>query len=269
MTHVVHPYSQRLGIIRDWKSRWFVGNKEYANTLRSDILLRSFLDKRLKGSYVATVDMERGKDSFRIAIHTSRPGIVIGRSGEGVEKLKADILKEAKRKNIVMPKNFKLDIVEVVSPESSAAIVGQMVVEGIEKRLPFRRVLKSTVEKVMMNRDVKGVRIGLSGRLGGAEMARREEIRRGNVPLQTLRADVDFTKERANMTYGVIGVKVWIYRGMNFGGELNTVHKGSAQPKNDRDGRGARFPRRDDSRSRGPSRPPRAPGAAPVAPAAN
>ena len=216
MTHVVNPFSHRLGIIRDWRSRWYVKKDEYVNSLRGDVLLRVFLAKRLRGMYVADTIMERGKDTFRIAIHTSRPGMLIGRSGEGVERLRKDIEKEAKRKKISLPKNFKLDIVEVTSPEASAAIVGAMVAEGIEKRLPFRRVLKTTVEKVMMNRDVKGVRIGVSGRLGGADMARREEMRRGNVPLQTLRADVDFAKERANMTYGVIGIKVWIYRGMKF-----------------------------------------------------
>jgi small subunit ribosomal protein S3 len=144
--------------------------------------------------------------------------MIIGRSGEGIEKIRADIVKECSRKKITLPKDFKLDIIEVASPEASAAIVAQMVMEGLEKRLPFRRVLKSTVEKAMMNRDVKGIRIAVSGRLGGADMARREEMRRGNVPLQTLRADVDFAKERANMTYGVIGIKVWIYRGMKFDG---------------------------------------------------
>lgn len=217
MTHIVHPFAHRLGIIRTWRSRWFAGKQTFAKTLRSDVLLREYLNKRLRGMYVSDVIMERGKDMYKISIHTSRPGIVIGRSGEGVTKIKADILKQAKRHKIDMPKDFKLDIVEVKSPEASAAIVGQMVQEALEKRLPFRRVLKTTMEKVMANRDVKGARISVSGRLGGADMARIEEIRRGNVPLQTLRADVDFCKERANMTYGVIGIKVWIYRGMDFG----------------------------------------------------
>lgn len=180
-------------------------------------MLREYLNKRLRGMYVADVIMERGKDAYKIAIHTSRPGIIIGRNGEGITKLKQDLLKEAKRHKIEMPKDFKLDVVEVKSPESSAAIVGQMVAEALEKRLPFRRVLKTTIEKVMANRDVKGARISVSGRLGGADMARLEEIRRGNVPLQTLRADVDFCREKAHMTYGVIGIKVWIYRGMDFG----------------------------------------------------
>ena len=120
------------------------------------------------------------------------------------------------RLKIIVPQDVKLDIVEVNNPEADAAIVASMISEGIEKRLPFRRVLKTTIEKVMANRDVQGARIAVSGRLGGAEMARREQIKRGGIPLQTLRADIDFAREKAHMTYGVIGIKVWIYRGMKF-----------------------------------------------------
>jgi small subunit ribosomal protein S3 len=225
MTHIVHPFSHRLGTIRTWRSRWFAGKNNFATTLRGDVLLREYLNKRLRGMYIADVIMERGKDTFKIAIHTSRPGLLIGRSGEGITKLKQDILKQAKRNKIEMPNDFKLDVVEVKSPESSAAIVGQMVSEALEKRLPFRRVLKTTMEKVMANRDVKGARISVSGRLGGADMARIEEIRKGNVPLQTIRADVDFYREKANMTYGVIGIKVWIYRGMDFGTDQKSNKK--------------------------------------------
>ena len=158
--------------------------------------------------FVAEIEMERSQKEFRIIIHTSRPGLIIGRGGDGIEKLRKDILKEVKRNKITLQQNFKLDIVEVQSPESSAAIVSQMVSAELEKRIPFRRVLKQTVEKVMANREVKGARIVLSGRLGGAEMARSEQIRKGGIPLQTLRADIDFAKNVANMTYGVIGIKV-------------------------------------------------------------
>jgi small subunit ribosomal protein S3 len=142
--------------------------------------------------------------------------MIIGRGGDGIEKLRAALKKEMHRLKIIVPQDVKLDIVEVSNPEADAAIVAAMVAEGIEKRLPFRRVLKTTVEKVMANRDVQGARIQVSGRLGGAEMARREQIKRGGIPLQTLRADIDFAREKAYMTYGVIGIKVWIYRGMKF-----------------------------------------------------
>lgn len=216
MTHIVNPYSHRLGIIRGWKSRWFGNKNNFSNNLKGDVLLRKYLDKRLRGMYIAQVEIERSQKEFRIAIHTSRPGMIIGRGGDGIEKLRKDIEKEMKRSKVILPLNFKLDILEVANPEASASIVGQMVAEQLEKRIPFRRVLKTTSEKVMANRDVLGVRISVSGRLGGAEMARKEQIRKGGIPLQTLRADIDFAKEKAYMSYGVIGIKVWIYRGMKY-----------------------------------------------------
>lgn len=220
MTHVVHPYAHRLGILRDWKSRWF-SEKNYASNLRADVLIRIFLEKKLRANYVSSIEVERSEKTFKIIIATSRPGVLIGRSGDGVETLKKSILKEMKRLKITVPSDFKLDIVEVSEPEADASIVSQMIMEGIEKRLPFRRVLKTTIEKVMANNNVLGARIAVSGRLGGAEMARREEIKRGSIPLQTLRADVDFARARANMTYGVLGIKVWIYRGMKFDNKNN------------------------------------------------
>ena len=217
MTHVVHPYSHRLGIIRDWKSRWFgKTTTSYVDNLRADVLVRAFLTKKLRGMYLSLIEMERSEKQYRIMIHTSRPGMIIGRGGDGIERLRAALKKEMARKKIIVPQDVKVDIVEVTNPEADAAIVAAMIAEGIEKRLPFRRVLKTTIEKVMANRDVQGARISVSGRLGGAEMARREQIKRGGIPLQTLRADIDFARERANMTYGVIGIKVWIYRGMKF-----------------------------------------------------
>lgn len=216
MTHIVHPFAHRLGIIRDWKSRWFGAKEEYKNFLKGDILIRSFLDKRLRGNHIAGVEIERNAKTFRIVIKTARPGMVIGRAGEGSVKLKNDILKEAARKKLSIPTDFKLDIEEVRSPESNAAIVAEMVAEGLEKRLPFRMILKQTVEKVMANRDVKGARIAISGRLGGAEMARFEQIRRGGIPLQTFRADIDYAKQTARLPYGAIGIKVWIYKGQIF-----------------------------------------------------
>ncbi|OHA84366.1 MAG: 30S ribosomal protein S3 [Candidatus Yonathbacteria bacterium RIFCSPLOWO2_01_FULL_47_33b] len=216
MTHIVHPFAHRLGIIRDWKSRWFGAKEEYKDFLRGDILIRSFLDKRLRGNHIAGVEIERNAKTFRVVIKTARPGMVIGRAGEGSVKLKNDILKEAARKKLSIPADFKLDIEEVRSPESNAAIVAEMVAEGLEKRLPFRMILKQTVEKVMANRDVKGARIAISGRLGGAEMARYEQIRRGGIPLQTFRADIDYAKNTARLPYGAIGIKVWIYKGQIF-----------------------------------------------------
>lgn len=213
MTHIVHPYSHRLGIIRDWKSRWFSVDKKYREFLKGDIMLREYLEKKLRGFYVGSVEIERNEKSFRLIIKTARPGMIIGRSGEGAEKLRNDILKFMNKRKLPLGKDFKMDIEEIRSPESNAAVVADMVAEGLEKRMPFRRVMKQTIDKVMANRDVKGVKIFMGGRLGGAEMARNEELKKGRIPLQTLRADVDFAREKAHMTYGDIGIKVWIYKG--------------------------------------------------------
>lgn len=214
MTHIVHPYAHRLGIIRDWKSRWFSATPaEYRTNVTVDMKIRRFLTKRLRGSYVTAVEIERSPKAVRVILKTSRPGFIIGRGGEGSQKLTKEIEKIVRGVRGAAVKPIKLDIEEVRSPESQAAVVAYMIAEGLEKRQAFRRVLKQTVEKVMANRDVQGVRIAVSGRLGGAEMSRQEEIKRGRVPLQTLRADIDFAREIAYLPYGTIGVKVWIYRG--------------------------------------------------------
>jgi small subunit ribosomal protein S3 len=217
MTHVAHPYIQRIGINRDWKSRWFTTDPaKFREYLRVDAALRKMLNKRLKGMSVDAVEIERNEKEIRLIIKTSRPGIIIGRSGEGINKLKKEIDLFLRKQRATDKPELKIDIEEVRSPESSARIVGQMIAEGLEKRMTFRRVMKQTVEKVMANRDVEGVRIILSGRLGGTDMARKEELKKGQVPLQTLRADIDFARVEANLPYGVIGIKVWIYRGEVF-----------------------------------------------------
>ncbi len=166
--------------------------------------------------YVESIDMERAPNLFHIIIKTSRPGIVIGRKGEGIDNLKKEISKMLRKLKSEEAENLKVTVEEVTSPESKAAIVAQMMVEGLEKRMAFRRLMKQTIEKVNSNRDVEGVKIMLSGRLNGAEMSRKEWLKRGRIPLQTLRADIDFAREKAHMPYGVIGIKVWIYRGDRF-----------------------------------------------------
>ncbi|OHA41157.1 MAG: 30S ribosomal protein S3 [Candidatus Taylorbacteria bacterium RIFCSPLOWO2_12_FULL_47_20] len=216
MSHTVHPYSHRLGILRDWKSRWFAVDGQYQDFLRGDVVLREFLEKKLRGMYVGSVDIERSPKSLRIIIKTSRPGFIIGRSGEGSVKLREEIAKLMRKHKLPIRGELKLDIEEIRSPESNAAILGAMIAEGLEKRLPFRRVMKQTIDKAMANRDVQGVKVYLGGRLGGAEMARYETLKKGRVPLQTLRADVDFAKEKAHMSYGDIGIKVWVYKGEMF-----------------------------------------------------
>ncbi len=215
MTHVAHPYAHRLGIIRGWRSRWFARDRaSYTEFLRADTLLREWLVKRLKNMYVADIEIERAQHQVRIIVKTSRPGMIIGRSGEGIQRIHKDIEKKLRTFGLREVPTVKMDIEEVRNPESNAEIVAHMVVESLEKRMPFRRILKQTAEKVMANREVLGIRIALAGRIGGAEMSRNEQIKRGRVPLQTLRADVEFARAEAYIAYtGLIGVKVWIYKG--------------------------------------------------------
>ena len=209
-------------MIRDWKSRWFAKTPaEYRQNVMVDATIRRFLKKRLRGMYVTSTEIERNQNTIRVLIKTSRPGLVIGRGGEGSTKLAKEIEQKLYAVKGAPKMKVRLDIEEVRSPESQSPVVAYMVAEGLEKRQTFRRVLKQTVEKVMANRDVLGVRIGISGRLGGAEMSRTEEIKRGRVPLQTIRADIDFAREQAYLPYGVIGIKVWIYRGDIFNAKDN------------------------------------------------
>ena len=233
MTHVAHPYIQRIGVNRDWKSRWFTTSpKKFREYLRVDAALRKMLDARLKTMSVDAIEIERSDKDIRIIIKTSRLGLIIGRSGEGINKLKKDIDLFLRQQKATDKPELKIDVEEIRSPESSARIVGQMIAEGLEKRMTFRRVMKQTAEKVMANRDVEGVRISLAGRLGGADMARKEELKKGRVPLQTLRADIDFARVTARLPYGAIGIKVWIYRG-----EVFTDRKSGQQDTEARDNR--------------------------------
>ncbi|MCE9549047.1 30S ribosomal protein S3 [Candidatus Nomurabacteria bacterium] len=216
MSKIVHPYAHRLVMLRDWKSRWFADTKKYCDYLKGDVLIREFLEKKLRGMYISSIEIERSRKATRFIIKTSRPGLIIGRNGEGATKLKEDIIKKMSKLGLPKVEDFKLEIMEVSNPEADAAVVAYMIAEGLEKRMPYRRVIKQVLEKVMGARGVEGARVVLGGRLGGAEIARTEELKRGSIPLQTLRADIDFKRERATLPYGVIGIKVWIYRGKIF-----------------------------------------------------
>lgn len=234
MTHTAHPYSLRIGVLRTWKSRWF-SDKEYRFLLREDLELRRFLETRLRGLSVDSVDIERSPATISIIISTARPGLLIGRGGEGVEKLKNEILvflnkvrrsaasvrrTPAQTKQALAskskPAELKITIEEVKFPETHAAIMVEQIAQDLEKRLPFRRVIKQTLSKMMASKTVSGAKISLSGRLDGSEMARFEWLKNGKIPLQTLRADVDFARGRAHLPYGDLGIKVWIYNGEIF-----------------------------------------------------
>ncbi|MEK7582386.1 MAG: 30S ribosomal protein S3 [Patescibacteria group bacterium] len=210
MGQKISPISLRIGIHKDWASRWF-GGRKYPAYLKDDVAVRAFLTKKLKNMAVDRVDIERGTDSLNIIVYTARPGLIIGRGGSGIEDLKNAVTKLLKNKIAV-----RIEIQEVKSPEASAAIMGESIVDQIEKRIPFRRIMKQTLAKIVGSRDVKGAKIQLSGRLDGAEIARTEHLENGSLPLQTLRADIDFARKTALTTYGTIGIKVWVYKGEVF-----------------------------------------------------
>lgn len=241
MSHSVHPYSHRLGVIRDWKSRWFGVDKQYRTYLKADIIIREFLTKELRPFFLSDIHIERNQKALRIVIRSSRPGMIVGRAGDGVVKLRDKIVKVLSKRGISLAgQELKIDIEEVRNPEANSAIVGLMVAEGLEKRLPFRRVVKQALEKVMANKEVQGARVKLSGRLGGAEMARQEDLKKGRIPLQTLRADIDFAREKAHMTYGDIGIKVWIYKGEIFAKDAKAAAVAQAGFTPTRDSRDSR-----------------------------
>lgn len=204
------PTSFRIGINKDWSSRWF-SRRKYEEYLKDDIAARNFLNKKLKNMAVDRIELERSADSLNIIIYTARPGLIIGRGGTGAEELKIALNKLLKKKMAV-----RLEIQEIKNPESSASIMAESIVDQIEKRVPYRRVMKQAISKIMANKDVQGVKVQIGGRLDGAEIARSEHLEEGSLPLQTLRADIDFARATAMTTYGTVGVKVWIYKGEVF-----------------------------------------------------
>jgi small subunit ribosomal protein S3 len=217
MGQKVNPKSFRIGITTSWRSRWF-GGKDAAKNLKEDVGIRSFIMKKWKQAFIADVEIERSVNDIRIIILTSRPGVLIGRGGSGIEDISRAIKKEFFTGSRI---SIKIDIREIKESESDASIVAQQVAEQLEKRVPFRRILKTTLDQSEKNKIVRGIKVEVSGRLGGAEMSRKEWLSRGTIPLQTLRADIDFSRATARTTYGAIGVKVWIYKGEIFGEKMN------------------------------------------------
>lgn len=213
MGHKVNPKGLRIGITTPWRSRWF-GKKGYVQNLKEDIQIRQAIMKKLKKAAIADVEIERSAGIIKLIIKTSRPGVIIGRGGTGIEDISRFVKKEffAGKKKI----DIKIEIQEIKQFEENASLVAQQVAEQLEKRMPYRRILKTMLEQIGKNKIVKGAKIEVAGRLGGAEIARREWLSKGTVPLHTLRADIDFAQATADTTYGSIGVKVWLYKGEIF-----------------------------------------------------
>ena len=206
MGQKTHPKGLRLQVNKDWTSNWFPKKNSYATDLAQDIKLRKYLKKRLQDASVASVNIERTSQAITVTIHTARPGIVIGRGGEEVSRLKKEVAKLCKTDDI------HLNINEVKRPELNAELVGQNIAAQLIKKMPYRRVLNKTMQSTM-RMVAEGIRINVSGRLGGVEIARSERFMEGRVPLHTLRADIDYALVEAHTTYGIIGIKVWICNG--------------------------------------------------------
>lgn len=212
----MHPKAFRIGTVATWSSRWF-SRRDYIPHLQEDVMMRSYLTEELKDASLDRVEIERGPGTITVFIHSAKPGFIIGRGGQGAEELK----KKIRRKFYPAKKiNLQVNILEVTKPSLSAAVVAQQMASDIEKRLPFRRVLRQAVERVE-KAGAEGVKVMVKGRLNGAEIARREYLAKGKIPLQNLRADIDFATATAHTIYGTIGVKVWINRGLVFAKKEN------------------------------------------------
>lgn len=241
MGQKVNPHGLRVGVIKNWDSRWFVKDEVFGDTLVSDYKLRKYLKEKLQGAGVPKIEIERDTNRVKVFIHCAKPGVVIGRGGSEIDKLKLDIagVLECPAENVAV------NVVEVKSPDLNAQLVAESIALQLEKRTSFRRAMKQAIGRTM-RLGAKGIKVTCSGRLGGAEIARVEHYHEGTIPLQTLRADIEYGFWEANTTYGKIGVKVWIYRGE----VLSEVNR-QAQARDDR-----RPPRRDnrDNRGRGDRR---------------
>ena len=205
MGHKVHPYGFRLGVSRTWTAKWYADNNEYTSSLKEDITIRTLIDKRLANASVSGVEIERGINHVTVTIHTAKPGIVIGKGGANVESLRQAVGRVTTRK-------VKLEIKEIRQPELDAMLVAANIAQQLSRRIAFRKAIKQAIQRTM-KAGAKGVKISVSGRLGGAEMARREWDKEGRIPLGTLRADISYGQVLSRTTFGAIGVKVWVYRG--------------------------------------------------------
>jgi small subunit ribosomal protein S3 len=212
MAKKTHPKILRIGLTENWLSKGFY-EKNRKEWIEEDFRIRQFLEEKLKKAYIEKIEIERLPQKIQVNIYTMRPGMIIGRKGEGVEQLVKEMYQKVlKRKNV----ELKIEIKEVKNPWLSAPLVAYWMAQEIEKRVPYRRVLKTALSKIMSQKEVKGARVQVKGRLDGVEIARTEWLQEGQLPRQKMRAEIDFAEERAFCTYGVVGVKVWIYKGEKF-----------------------------------------------------
>lgn len=214
MSHKVHPKIFRIKDAASWDSRWL--EKDFPRYLEEDFRIRELIEKKLSRVGIEKIETERSGGKLLVIISTARPGLIFGRGGSGIEELKKEIEKKILKKTAGKNPEFKLEVREIRDPWASATLSAQSIAQQIEKRMPFRKVLKQTMAKITANRAIKGVRMEVAGRLDGSEIARTEWMRKGQLPRQTIRADIDFGKATAHCTYGAVGIKVWIYKGEKF-----------------------------------------------------
>ncbi len=236
MGHKVHPTGIRLGISKDWNSKWFAGKREYAEYLAADLRVRELLKKKLAAAGISRITIERPAKTARVTIHTARPGVVIGKKGEDIDKLRREVTQ-------VMGVPTHINVSEVRKPELDAQLVAESIAQQLERRIMFRRAMKRAVGNAMRLGSL-GIKVNVAGRLNGAEIARSEWYREGRVPLHTLRADVDYGFAEAKTTYGIIGVKVWVYKG-----EIFDLHAATLAEQASEAGNPKREPRRAEPRN--------------------
>ena len=242
MGQKVNPHGLRVGVIKDWDSRWYANDKDFGDTLVSDYKIRKYLKEKLKVAGVPKIEIERSNTGVKVVIHCAKPGVVIGKGGAEIEKLRVSLEK-------MVGKSVSVNVAEVKSPDMNAQLVAESIAEQLEKRVAFRRAMKQAIGRTM-RLGAKGIKITLSGRLGGAEIARSEHYHEGTIPLQTLRADIEYGFWEANTTYGKIGVKVWIYKGEVFAENADAGRRERPERRQRRNDNGNRRPQNRDGARR-------------------
>jgi small subunit ribosomal protein S3 len=227
MGQKIHPVGFRLGITQEHRSRWYADTRKYSEVLQEDYIIRQHIekDKTLETAGISKVRIERKADQIELEIHTARPGVVVGRQGSGIE-----VIRQALLKKLGTDRQVRINVIEIAKVDADAALIAEFIAQQLSRRVSFRRVVRQAIQRAQ-RAEVKGIKIQVGGRLNGAEIARTEQAREGSVPLHTLRADIDYATKTADTTYGIIGVKVWVFKGEIIPGQENIEAPSAAQPK--------------------------------------
>ena len=227
MGQKIHPIGFRLGITQEHRSRWYADTRKYSEVLKEDYIIRQHIekDKTLETAGISKVRIERKADQIELEIHTARPGVVVGRQGSGIE-----VIRQALLKKLGTDRQIRINVIEIAKVDADAALIAEFIAQQLSRRVSFRRVVRQAIQRAQ-RAEVKGIKIQVGGRLNGAEIARTEQAREGSVPLHTLRADIDYASKTADTTYGIIGVKVWVFKGEIIPGQENLEAPSAAQPK--------------------------------------